>query len=297
VDQTALRWAGLPGPLVHTIHDWRLAPTPQPEEWEGLGLLSGSSINDIATALSSFCSQYSTKRWGDLLRQELPELTDEDIEWLCGLTETMESHEPAIVHKDPGRITHWQPMTRTITGKRRRKSKGEGTATSSHKSREAVPLSAPADAAAPVTGRKRTALWHLTHLFLLGGHHDCLLSNQRPGVARAPNQSSIVSQTRSVLRSLDSHHHLRYWLLLNDLIAYSFQEPPREIFTVPVPVRFARCLFCRLLPLFCSLLANIILPLGRTNSLSSRRMIECPQRTGKQSRFGGGGGGGGCFID
>jgi hypothetical protein len=22
---------------------------------------------------------------------------------------------------------------------------------------------------------------HLTHLFLLGGHHDCLLSNQRPG--------------------------------------------------------------------------------------------------------------------
>jgi hypothetical protein len=30
-------------------------------EWEGLGLLSesGSSINDIATALSIFCSQYS----------------------------------------------------------------------------------------------------------------------------------------------------------------------------------------------------------------------------------------------
>ncbi len=43
-------------------------------EWEGLGLLSGSRINDIATALSIFCSLYSTKRWGDLLRQELPEL-------------------------------------------------------------------------------------------------------------------------------------------------------------------------------------------------------------------------------
>ncbi len=57
-------------------------------EWEGLGLLSGSSISDTATALSIFCSQYSTRRWGDfkLLRQELPELTDEDIEWLCGLT-------------------------------------------------------------------------------------------------------------------------------------------------------------------------------------------------------------------
>jgi hypothetical protein len=121
-----------------------------------VGLLSGSSItsNDIATALSIFCSQYSTKHWGDLLRQELPELTDEDIEWLCGLTDMMESHEPAIVRKDPGRIT--QPMTRTITGKRRRKSKGEGTATASHNSREALPLSAPVDA--PATGRKRTAL-------------------------------------------------------------------------------------------------------------------------------------------
>ena len=71
-------------------------------EWEGLGLLSGSRINDTATAFSIFCSQYSTERWGDLLRKELPELTDEDIEWLCGLTETMESHEPAIVHKDQG---------------------------------------------------------------------------------------------------------------------------------------------------------------------------------------------------
>lgn len=48
-------------------------------EWEGLGLLSGSSISDIATALSIFCSQYSTNQWGDLLRQELHELTDEDI--------------------------------------------------------------------------------------------------------------------------------------------------------------------------------------------------------------------------
>ncbi len=44
-------------------------------EWEGLGLLSGSSINDIATALSIFCSQYSTKQWGDLLRKELPALS------------------------------------------------------------------------------------------------------------------------------------------------------------------------------------------------------------------------------
>ncbi len=71
---------------------------------------------------------------------------------------------------------------------------------------------------------------HLTHLVLLGRHHDCLLSTPRPGMASAPNQSSMDSQTRS----LDSHQHLRHWLPLSDLIAYSFQEP-RKNFMVPVP--------------------------------------------------------------
>jgi hypothetical protein len=33
------------------------------------------------------------------------------------------------------------------------------------------------------------------------------------------------------------------------LVAYSFQEP-REVFTVPVLVLLARCVFCRHLPLF-----------------------------------------------
>ena len=51
-------------------------------------------VNDITTALSIFRSQYSAANWGDLLRQELPELTDEDVEWLCSLTEAMESQEP-----------------------------------------------------------------------------------------------------------------------------------------------------------------------------------------------------------
>jgi hypothetical protein len=55
-------------------------------EWKGLGLLSGSSIKDIATALSLFLSEYSMPHWHDLLRKELPDLTAEDIdsesEWL-----------------------------------------------------------------------------------------------------------------------------------------------------------------------------------------------------------------------
>jgi hypothetical protein len=77
-------------------------------------------------------------------------------------------------------------------------------AASFQNSREALPLSAAANAAAlAATGRKRNAL------------DPSLLSNQRPGVAGAPigQQSSIHSQTRS----LDSHHHHRYWLPLSDL--------------------------------------------------------------------------------
>jgi hypothetical protein len=219
---------------IHTSLPMALAEaTKGASEWEGLGLLSGSSINYIATALSIFCSQYSTNEWGVLLRQELPELTDEDSEWLCGLNEAMESHEPAVVHVDPGRFT--PPLTRTRTSKRRCKSKGEGTATFFQNSREALPLSAPADVTA--TGRKRKALDSSLPI----RRSPRLFSEQSaPGSGkgahvRAPNQSSIHSQTRS----LDSHHHLRHWLPLSDLIAYSFQEP-REIFTVPVLVLLAR---------------------------------------------------------
>jgi hypothetical protein len=38
------------------------AATRGAAEWKGLGLLSGSSINDIATALSIICSQYGTEQ-------------------------------------------------------------------------------------------------------------------------------------------------------------------------------------------------------------------------------------------
>ena len=62
--------------------------------WEGLGLLSGSSINDIVAALTEFCTQYGPENWAALLRQELPGLTDDDITWLCSLSEEMEQFEP-----------------------------------------------------------------------------------------------------------------------------------------------------------------------------------------------------------
>jgi hypothetical protein len=73
-------------------------------EWQGLGLLSGPSISDITTALTLLCSQYSSENWGALLRQELPELTDEDTGWLCGLTEALEPQEP-ITSSEAGCFT------------------------------------------------------------------------------------------------------------------------------------------------------------------------------------------------
>jgi hypothetical protein len=48
---------------IHTSLPMALAEaTKGATEWEGLGLLYGFSVNDIATALSIFCSQYSTKK-------------------------------------------------------------------------------------------------------------------------------------------------------------------------------------------------------------------------------------------
>ena len=73
------------------------------QAWQGMGLLSGSSITDIVTALTSVCSQYGpdSRVLVALLRQEVPGQTDGDIEWLCGLTEEMEQFEPQRVVGPP----------------------------------------------------------------------------------------------------------------------------------------------------------------------------------------------------
>ena len=72
--------------------------------WEGLGLLSGSTIIDIVNSLNAFCQRYGPEGWPALLRQELPDLTDADIEWLSDLSEEMEQFEPPtpIAVMDPG---------------------------------------------------------------------------------------------------------------------------------------------------------------------------------------------------
>ncbi len=68
------------------------------EAWEGLGLLSGSTIIDIiivnSLRVAAFCQRYGPEGWSALLRQELPALTGEDITWLSDLSEEMEQFEP-----------------------------------------------------------------------------------------------------------------------------------------------------------------------------------------------------------
>jgi hypothetical protein len=98
-------------------------------EWEGLGLLSGSSIKDIATALSLFCSEYGSARWNELLRKELPDLTDEDIDWLCGLTEAAEVLEP-LSTASPGTFIVLE--SRAGPSKRRRGGNGKAMAHGSY---------------------------------------------------------------------------------------------------------------------------------------------------------------------
>ena len=119
-------------------------------EWEGLGLLSGSSIKDIATALSLFCSEYGSAHWNDLLRKELPDLTDEDIDWLCGLSETAEALEPLSM-RSPG--TFITPEVRAQPGKRRRGGNGRAIAHAQEPSDGTPSKSSPTEGT--VSGRKR----------------------------------------------------------------------------------------------------------------------------------------------
>ncbi len=50
--------------------------------WRGLGLISGSTVMDFANTVQACCRQYAREQWSEMLRQELPGLTKEDITWL-----------------------------------------------------------------------------------------------------------------------------------------------------------------------------------------------------------------------
>ena len=53
--------------------------------WDSLGLLSGSCLADIITALDEFCSRYDRHRWQIILCEAIPGLTEQDVDWLSSL--------------------------------------------------------------------------------------------------------------------------------------------------------------------------------------------------------------------
>ncbi len=119
--------------------------------WEGLGLLSGSSINDIMTA---FFSHYSSENWGAALCQELPELRDEDIDWWCGLTGTMEPKKPVLRLKEAGRL---RTGAGTACGSKRRRGRSAAVPSDPQQdSQDSLPTSTPMEAQS--TGWKRKLL-------------------------------------------------------------------------------------------------------------------------------------------
>ena len=89
--------------------------------------------------------------WGDLLRRELPGLTDEDVEWLCSLTEAMESQEPVSSTAHTGRLVPTKTRPRVS---KRRCNGNDGVMASTSQD----PHTPPVTALAPRAGRKRRTL-------------------------------------------------------------------------------------------------------------------------------------------
>ncbi len=61
---------------------------------EGLSWINGSSVTDIYTTLQLFCGEYDARNWNGLLRRLVPDLSDEDCEWLSSLSSHLEPAEP-----------------------------------------------------------------------------------------------------------------------------------------------------------------------------------------------------------
>ncbi len=61
---------------------------------ERLRWINGSSITDIYMTLQLFCGEYDERNWNGLLRRMVPELSEEDCEWLSSLAAEDEHLEP-----------------------------------------------------------------------------------------------------------------------------------------------------------------------------------------------------------
>jgi len=61
---------------------------------ERLRWINGSSVTDVYTTLQLFCGEYDERNWNGLLRRLVPELSNEDCEWLSNLAPEDEHFEP-----------------------------------------------------------------------------------------------------------------------------------------------------------------------------------------------------------
>ena len=84
---TALTTNSLPLAIAHTIFS--------EDEWQGLGLLSGSRLSDIAATLGVFGARYEASRWISFLQAAIPGLTEQDAQWLVSLPTTPDCPLPA----------------------------------------------------------------------------------------------------------------------------------------------------------------------------------------------------------
>ena len=86
-----------------------LAPTIlNNDDWRGLGLLSGSRLSDIATALGLFCTRYDSSRRLAPFQAALPGSTEQDVEWLVSKPAARYSPMPAPLSQ-----LHWQVIRKS----------------------------------------------------------------------------------------------------------------------------------------------------------------------------------------
>jgi hypothetical protein len=95
---TALTTNSLPLALAHT--------TLHGGSDQGLGLLSGSRLSDIITALAVFGTRYDEERWLTFLRQAIPGCTELEAQWLVSHPSPVDSPLPTPQSQNKRKASH-----------------------------------------------------------------------------------------------------------------------------------------------------------------------------------------------
>jgi hypothetical protein len=73
---------------------------------QGLGLLSGSRLSDIITALAVFGTRYDKERWLTFLQQAIPGCTEPEVQWLVSHPSLVDSPLPAPQSQNKRKAPH-----------------------------------------------------------------------------------------------------------------------------------------------------------------------------------------------